>query len=108
MKRILSILVALAFASAAAYAGCGKKVASVGKLENYDAASKTLTIAVIESSAESEVKSKKATLTLTPDTKVIYGDKVADVKVEDLVGKNVSVVSEHGKVDFVIVLSAKG
>ena len=51
-------------------------MASIGKLEKYDAETKTLTVAVIESSAESELKSKKATLTLTPDTKVIHGDKV--------------------------------
>jgi len=107
MKYLITILAALALAATSAYAGCGKKVASVGKLEKYDAATKTLTINVAESSNSAEVKNKKATLTLTPDTKLIDGDKIAGVKIDDLVGKNISAVSEHGKAEMVIALAAK-
>ncbi|MGI8604436.1 MAG: hypothetical protein ACR2OZ_15790 [Verrucomicrobiales bacterium] len=107
MKYILTTLVALSLA-APAFADCGKKAASTGKIEKFDAATKTLTVAIVESSDPKEVESKKATLTLTPDSKVIAEGKVDGVKVEALVGKNVTVVSEHGKIEYVISLAAKG
>ena len=106
MKYLITMLAVLTLAGSAALAGCGKKVASIGKLEKVDAATKTITVAVMESSNAAELKSKKATLTLSPETKIIIGDKV-DGKIDDLVGKQISVVSEHGKVEFVIALAAK-
>ena len=106
MKYIITTLVALTLA-APAFAGCGKKAASTGKIEKFDAATKTLTVAVVESSDPKEVESKKATLTLTPDSKVIADGKVDGVKIDALVGKSVTVLSEHGKVEFVIALAAK-
>ncbi len=100
MKYIITVFAALALA-ATAHAGCGKKVASIGELEKYDAETKSLTIKIVDSSDPKEVKSKLAKLTMTPDSKVI-----AKGKIESLVGKKVTVVSEHGKIDFVIVLAA--
>ena len=98
---MITILAALAFA-ATSYAGCGKKAASIGKLEKYDAATKTLTLKIAQSSDAKELKARTATLTMTPDSKVI-----AEGKIASLVGKRITVVSEHGKIDFVIPLAAK-
>jgi hypothetical protein len=108
MKTIvITFVAALGLAASSAYAGCGMKVASIGKLEKFDAATKTLTIVVTESSDAKEIKSKTATLTLTPSSKVIADGKVDAVKADDLVGKNITVVSEHGKIDYVIAMAAK-
>ena len=52
MKKILALL-AVAAIAAPAYAGCGKKVASVGTLSAYDAATKTLTMKVMRTNAVS-------------------------------------------------------
>jgi len=106
MKYIVTTLVALALA-APAFAACGKKAASTGKVEKFDAATKTLTVAIVESSDPKEVEAKKATLTLTPDSKIIADGKIDAVKADALVGKNVTVVSEHGKVELIIGLAAK-
>lgn len=112
MKYILTTLIALAFA-ATAQAGCGKKVASIGEIEKYDAATKALTIKVAQSSDAKEVEAKSAQLTMTPDSKVIAeGEVIAEDELEaglkKLVGKQVTVVSEHGKIDHVISLVAAG
>ena len=80
-------------------AGCGKKNATIGTLQKYDAETKSVTIKVMRSSNPKEVESKMAKLNMTPDSKVI-----AEGKIDSLVGKNVTVVSEHGKIDFVIPL----
>ncbi len=101
MKIIITTVLALAFATAS-YAGCGKKAASIGKVEKFDAESKSLVLKITDSSDAKELKAKSAKLTLTPDTKILpEGD------IKSLVGKRVSVVSEHGKVDYVIALSPK-
>ena len=81
-------------------AGCGKKNATNGTLEKYDAATKSLTIKVTSSSNPKSVKGKTTKLTLTPKSSVI------GKKIDSLVGKDVTVVSEHGKIDFVIPLVA--
>jgi len=99
MRNFLIVAVAglsLLFASTA-YCGCGKKVGTTGELTKYDADSKTLTIKVTSSNDPKELESKIAELKLTPDSKVM-----GDAKVGELVGKSVTVVSEHGKIDFVI------
>jgi|GEM_PF-1300216 len=100
IKYLLPILAAFALVGTSVYAGCGKKAASIGKLEAYDAETKSVTIKVMRSSDPKEAAAKTAKLTLTPDTGVVGGE------IEKLVGKQVSVVSEHGKVDYVIALAA--
>jgi hypothetical protein len=103
------LIVALAVAglglmfAADAQAGCGIKNATTGTLEKYDAATKSITIAVKNSSDPKEVAAKTAKLTMTPTTKVILKK---GLKIDSLVGKEVTVVSEHGKIDFVIPLAA--
>jgi hypothetical protein len=99
MKYIITMAAVLAMA-AFAQADCGKKVASIGELEKYDAATKSITIKIVDSSSAKEVKSKSAKLTMTPDSKVIAAGAI-----ESLVGKKVTVVSEHGKIDYVIALA---
>jgi hypothetical protein len=84
MKHILTIIAALGVAAGVAHAGCGKKETTQGTLEKYDAEAKVITVKPTEGQA---VK-----LTLTPSTK---GDIAA------LVGKKVTVISEHKKVDSV-------
>ena len=106
MKQILTIVAILTIAVSSALAGCGKKAASIGKLEKFDAATKTIIISIVDSSNPSEIKSKKAKLTMTPDTKIIAGGKVG-AEITSLVGKKISVVSEHGKIDFIIGLAGK-
>jgi len=102
IKYLLPILAAFALVATSAYAGCGKKAASIGKIEAYDAETKTVTLKVMRTSDAKEAAAKSAKLTLTPDSNVSGGD------IEKLVGKQVSVVSEHGKVDHVIGLVAAG
>ena len=88
----------------AADAGCGKKNATIGELKEYDAETKSLTIMVKTSSDPKEVKAKTAKLDMTPDSKVIIEE---GKKINSLLGKQVTVVSEHGKIDFVIPLLAE-
>lgn len=101
MKYIITTaaIVAMTFA---AHAGCGKKVASIGKVSKVDSDAKSVTIEVADSSDSKQIKSKKATLKLTPDTKVLPAEAAGSLE-----GKNVSIVSEHGKIDYVIVLASK-
>ncbi len=99
MKYIITTALVIAMA-AAAQAGCGKKVASIGKVAKVDGKAKSVTITISDSSDSKQVEAKTATLKLTPETKILP----KDAKIE---GKNVSVVSEHGKIDFVIVLASK-
>jgi hypothetical protein len=83
MKKVLSILAITTLALGSAYAGCGKVVTNEGKLKEFDAATKTV---VVEGT-----DGKTAKLTLTPSSK---GAEKAD----KLVGKDVKVDSEHGKI----------
>lgn len=107
MKYLITIALALAVAAGSVYAGCNKKVSSIGKLEKFDAATKTLVIAITNSSNAKEVKNKKAKITMTPDSTIVHDGKVNSVSPGDIVGKNVSIVSEHGKIDYVITLADK-
>lgn len=86
MKKFLAIIAIASLSAGAAVAGCGKKVTNEGTLKSYSAESKTI---VVESK-----EGKSTNLTLTPSS------SGAD-KVESLIGKNVKVVSEHGKIDSV-------
>ncbi len=95
---VLSAIIALSAGSA--YAGCGKKDATVGELQSYDASTKALTIGVTQASQKGQMD-KTVQLTLTPDSKTMGGQAI-----EALVGQQLSVVSEHGKVDYVIPLLA--
>jgi hypothetical protein len=83
MKKALTLLAVSALALGSAYAGCGKVVTNEGKLKSFDAATKKI---VVEGK-----DGKAATLTLTPTSK---GAEEA----EKLVGKDVKVDSEHGKI----------
>ena len=96
----VALLAIVALSAGSAYAGCGKKVATVGELESYDAGTKALTIDVTQTSQKSQ-RNKTVQLTLTPDSKTMGGREI-----EQLVGQQLSVVSEHGKVDYVIPLLA--
>jgi len=99
MKKILAIVAATVIA-APAYAGCGKKVASVGTLSAYDAKTKTLTMKVMRTN-DPKANKKATKITLTPASKVM-----GDATLDKLVGKQLSVISEHGKADYVVPLIA--
>ena len=88
------------FAVGTVQAGCGKKVATIGKLKSYDKATKKITVEVTHTN-DSKAK-KTVTLSLTASTKTM-GKK----KIEELVGASLSVVSEHGKIDFIIPVTKK-
>jgi len=83
MKKALTLLAISTLALGSAYAGCGKVVTNEGKLKSFDAATKKV---VVEGK-----DGKEASLTLTPSS------KGADTA-EKLVGKDVKVDSEHGKI----------
>ncbi len=89
MKKLLAFL-AMVTLTLGANAACGKKVTDEGTLKSYDAEKKQI---VIE-----KADGKSAKITLTPST------TGAD-KIQDLVGKAVKVVSEHGKADSVAAKS---
>jgi hypothetical protein len=89
MKTLLALL-ALSSLAVSAQAGCGKKVTDEGTLKSYDAEKKTV---VIEKAG-----GKAATITLTPST--AGADKAAS-----LVGKPVTVVSEHNKAESIAAKS---
>ena len=99
MKKILAIVAATVIA-APAYAGCGKKVASVGTLSAYDAKTKTLTMKVMRTN-DPKANKKATKITLTPASKVM-----GDATLDKLVGKQLSVISEHGKADYAVPLIA--
>ncbi len=88
MKTILTIMTVLGMASVA-YAGCGKKVTNEGELKAFDADAKSIT-----------VKGSKKAIKITSSTEIKDKDGKA-AKIEDLVGGDVKVVSEHGKADSV-------
>ncbi|CAN5135678.1 hypothetical protein BH23VER1_BH23VER1_34170 [soil metagenome] len=91
MKYILTIIAALSVALSGAYAACGKKVDNVGTLKSYDETSKEIVV---------ETDGKEAKITLTPDTETKDKDG-KEIKIDDLIGKEVKVVSEHKKADSV-------
>lgn len=83
MKKALTLLALVTFAAGSAFAGCGKVVTNEGKLKEYDADKKVVLV---------EGKDGKiAKLTLTPTSKGVDG-------ADKLVGKDVKVLSEHGKI----------
>ena len=92
MKKFLALIAAIAVSASAAHAGCGKKVTDAGNLSKYDADTKAIVVKLADG--------KKAKLTVTPSTEYKGKDGKA-VKAEDLVGKDVKVVSEHKKVDSI-------
>ena len=99
MKKILAIVAATVIA-APAYAGCGKKVASIGTLTAYDAKTKTITMKVMRTN-DPKANKKATKITLTPASKVM-----GDAGLDKLVGQQLSVISEHGKADIVVPLIA--
>jgi hypothetical protein len=99
MKKILAIVAATVIA-APAYAGCGKKVASIGTLTAYDAKTKTITMKVMRTN-DAKANKKATKIELTPASKVM-----GDAGLDKLVGQQLSVISEHGKADIVVPLIA--
>ena len=92
MKKFLALIAVIGLAAVSAYAGCGKKVNTEGKLTSYDADTKALVIETKDG--------KSAKITVTPKTEAKSKDgKKAELA--DLVGENVKVVSEHKKADSV-------
>lgn len=85
MKHILTIVAALSLALGSSFAGCGKTETDKGKLKAVNAEKKQITI---------DVAGKEVNRTLTPSTKGADG-------LDKLVGKEVTVVSSHGKVESV-------
>ncbi len=97
---VIATLAVIALNAGTAYAGCGKKVATVGELESYDAGTNTVIIKVTQTSDKSQ-QGKSVKLTMTPSSKTMGGKAVGD-----LVGSRLSIVSEHDEVDLVIPLLA--
>lgn len=92
MKKLITLLAAVAFFAGSAYAGCGKKVTDEGTLKSYDSETKQIVVDLGDG--------KEATLTVKPDTE--YKDAEGEkAKAEDLVDQKVKVISEHKKVDSV-------
>ena len=98
MKKLFAILASIAIAGSV-YAGCGKKITSVGKLEAFDVKKKTLTL------EKGTAKDKKG-LKLTSKTKITGSDGKA-AKIDSLKGKSITVISEHGKVNSVSITKKK-
>ena len=88
MKTILTIITVLGLATGA-YADCGKKVTSEGELKAFDVDTKLIMV----KGSEEPFKISSATEIKDKDGK--------DAKIEDLVGGEVKVVSEHGKAESV-------
>jgi hypothetical protein len=87
MKKLIAVFVGMLIAAGSASAMCGKKVTTTGTLKSNDKGSKTITVGSTE-------------ITLTPNTE--YKDAAGKVaKVDDLVGKEVTVIAEHNKADSV-------
>ncbi len=87
MKFILSMVLVLSLgfsvASGTVFAGCGKKVTNKGTLKSVDSDTKVIVVAS---------KGEETKLTLTP------GTKAKGAKLADMVGKYVTIISEHKKV----------
>lgn len=97
MKSLVTLIIALAITAGSAFANCGIKDTNTGKLTAYDQETKSITVMAADGTS--------ATLTLTPNTEAKDAMGKA-AKVEDLLGQNVEVVSEHAKVDSVTAKSA--
>lgn len=85
MKHLLTILAALSLAVGSSFAGCGKVDTDKGKLKAVDKDAKSITV---------DVAGKDVKRTLTPTSK-------GAEDLDKLVGKDVVVTSEHGKVTSV-------
>ncbi len=79
MKKLLAILSIVAL-SGSVYAGCGVKVPVSGELSSYDAEKKVLKVGSQE-------------ITLDASAKIVGADG-KDAKIEDLVGKKVTVSTD--------------
>jgi hypothetical protein len=97
---VIAVLTVIALNAGTANAGCGKKVATIGELESYDAGTNAVIIKVTQTSDKSQ-QGKSVKLTITPSSKTMGGKAV-----DELVGSRLSVVSEHDEVDLLIPLLA--
>ncbi|MEY4484021.1 MAG: hypothetical protein RL693_1473 [Verrucomicrobiota bacterium] len=85
MKHILTIIATLSLALGSSFAGCGKTETDKGKLKAFNKETKQIVV---------EVSGKEVKRTLTPSSK--GGDAA-----ESLIGKEVTVISSHNKVESV-------
>ncbi|HYF34420.1 MAG TPA: hypothetical protein VD994_03945 [Prosthecobacter sp.] len=85
MKYTIAIIAVLSLAVGSTFAGCGKTVTDNGKLKSFDKETK---VAVVE------VEGKEVQRTLTPASK-------GAEDIDKLVGKKVTVVSSHNKVESI-------
>ena len=92
MRLILSMILALAVTAGVAYAGCGEKVTNEGTFKTLDTDKKIIVVASNDG--------EEAKLVLTMNTKAVGADG-KEAKLADLVGKEITVISEHKKVDSV-------
>ena len=90
MKLVYSLLLAIVVTAGSAYAGCGKKLTSEGALKSVDSKKKVIT--VVDKAGEI------TKLSLTMNTKIVGAPHG---KLADLLGKKVTVISEHNKIDSV-------
>ena len=100
MKTLITLAIAVCFAGSV-YAGCGKKIDVKGKLSAYDSEKKELTVA-----GKKDTEDKKVTLAATY---VVKDDKGAEVKLEDIIGKRVSISTDKHtkKAEAVTVIKKK-
>ncbi len=96
VTRMLAVLVVLALAAGAAYAGCGAKDTLQGTLKSVDA-DNNMVVVVGE-----DGKEVKLTMTKSTAVKDAEGNKA---EVSKLVGKQVEVVSEHAKIDSITLMA---
>lgn len=92
MKVMLAVIVVCALGAGAAYANCGVKDTHEGTVTSVDAEKNVIVVAGEDG--------KEVRLTLTAESKVTDAEG-NETKAADLVGKKVTVVSEHAKVDSV-------
>ena len=86
MKTILSIVAVVALGAGSIFAGCGKTTETKGTLKSFDKDTKTLVITV---------KGKDSKIAMTTKTAYKQGKKAT--KIDDLIGKEVTVVVGHKK-----------
>ncbi|MEM9282941.1 MAG: hypothetical protein AAGA96_14025 [Verrucomicrobiota bacterium] len=91
MKKLLIAAIAIFCLAGVAQAGCGKTTTDSGTLSSYDDDTKTLVVSV-------DGKDKKLTATSGMTVKDKDGN---DIEIDSLIGKSVSVDSEHKKVSAV-------
>lgn len=96
MKPLCAMLVVLLAAGTVVSADCGVKDTHEGTLQSVDSKNKVIVVSV--------GTDKTVELELTDSTEVKDADGNA-VKVSELVGSNVKVISEHSRIDSIQALA---